>query len=332
MERFNMWHEKGTATTRSGCRLAGNCLLVASSLLAFVQGPNIARAADLQTDASKVMLQSGDRPIAVYQYAFDSHAQHPAKPFVASLCSPGGVHVLRDSPSDHKHHHGLMFAVAVDGVDFWSENPTCGKELDRSQGKLQVEARHAPERVTIGPQSIDWTAPSGKALLRETRRICVRQAPDAKATLVTWQTQLAPAGTQAVKLTGATYFGLGMRFVQSMDTGGRFVNADGKTGVSETNNARSAWCAYSASAEGKPVTVAMFDAPSNVRHPATWFTMDQGFAYLAATLDLSRQPLAIEPGKPLELCYHVAVWDGTVDAADVAALYRQAVAAGKDGK
>jgi hypothetical protein len=128
-----------------------------------------------------------------------------------------------------------------------------------------------------------------------------------------------------VTLTGSTYFGLGMRFVVSMDKGGQFVNADGKTGVSGTNNARSAWCAYSASADGKPVTVAMFDSPGNPRHPATWFTMDQGFAYLSATLDLSRQPLTIEPGKPLKLRYHVAVWDGKVDAAKIAAVYGDVV-------
>jgi hypothetical protein len=153
------------------------------------------------------------------------------------------------------------------------------------------------------------------------------------ATLVTWQAQLETAGKDSVRLTGSTYFGLGMRFVRSMDVGGQFVNADGKTGVSGTNAARSAWCAYSALADGKPVTVAMFDAPANPRHPATWFTMDQGFAYLAATLDLSRQPLVIEPGKPLKLCYRVAVWDGKTEAAKIAALGdRLAAAADEEGK
>jgi hypothetical protein len=107
-----------------------------------------------------------------------------------------------------------------------------------------------------------------------------------------------------------------MRFVASMDKEGTLFNADGKTGVAGTNNVRSAWCAYSAAAEGKPVTVAMISAASNPR-PATWFTMDQGFAYVSATLNLNKEPLVIEAGKPLALRYAVAAWDGKADAAAV---------------
>ena len=43
------------------------------------------------------------------------------KPYADQLFSPAGVQVLRDSPLDHKHHHGLMYALAVDGVNFWEE-------------------------------------------------------------------------------------------------------------------------------------------------------------------------------------------------------------------
>jgi hypothetical protein len=116
-----------------------------------------------------------------------------------------------------------------------------------------------------------------------------------------------------------------VRFVQSMDKGGSFLNADGKTGVKETNAARSAWCAYSASAEGKPVTVTMFDFAANPRHPATWFTMDQGFAYMAATLNLSKEPLKIDAGKPLTLRYAVAVFDGKVEKPAIDAMYERLV-------
>ncbi len=74
-----------------------------------------------------------------------------------------------------------------------------------------------------------------------------------------------------------------------MDRGGRFVNADGKSGVDGTNDARSAWCAYTAEADGKPVTAAMFDHPANLRHPATWYTMNKPFVYISGTLNLSKR-------------------------------------------
>jgi hypothetical protein len=269
-------------------------------------------------DPASVTVKSGERSVAVYRYV-----ENPAKPYVAVLCSPSGVNVLRDSPADHKHHHGLMFAVAADGVDFWSENDKCGRQLNRSRDMTETPGQDGA--LVVGPQQIDWVGPgNGKLVLHETRRISVHPGTTQSApTLLTWDTELQTPAGDPVTLTGSTYFGLGMRFVVSMDKGGQFVNADGKTGVSGTNNARSAWCAYSASADGKPVTVAMFDSPGNPRHPATWFTMDQGFAYLSATLDLSRQPLTIEPGKPLKLRYHVAVWDGKADAVKIAAVYSE---------
>jgi len=275
----------------------------------------------VQTDGSSVTFKSGEQPLMVYRYV-----ENPAKPYISMLYSPGGVNVLRDSPADHKHHHGLMFAVAVDGVDFWSENAKCGRQVNRSKDAAKLVAQQGAT-FAFGPQQIDWLAPgSDKLVLRETRAVSVwsRQSnATLNSTYVTWQTRLEPPpGKDSVTLTGSTYFGLGMRFVPSMDKGGHFVNADGKTGMAGTNNVRSAWCAYSASADGKPVTVAMFDSPANPRHPATWFTLDSGFAYLSATLDLSRQPLAIAAGKPLELNYRVAVWDGKVDPATIAAFYR----------
>ena len=71
------------------------------------------------------------------------------------------------------------------------------------------------------------------------------------------------------------------------------------------------------------VTVALFDHPSNVRHPARMFTMTAPFAYLAATLNLWKETLKLEPGTTLKLVYGVAVWDGNVEPAQVEALYRR---------
>ena len=312
---------KGPPMVRLAHRFVWCGVLAISGLAAAVaQG-----AEGVQADGSCITFKSGAQPLMVYQYA-----ENPAKPYISMLYSPSGVNILRDSPADHKHHHGLMFAVAVDGVDFWSENAKCGRQVNRSKDAAKLVAQKG-ETFAFGPQQIDWVVPgSDKLVLRESRIVTVRRAKQSNATLVTWQTRLEPPpGKDSVMLTGATYFGLGMRFVVSMDKGGHFVNADGKTGVAGTNNVRSAWCAYSASADGKPVTVAMFDSPANPRHPATWFTLDTPFAYLSATLDLSRQPLAIASGKPLELRYRVGVWDGNVDAPTIAAFYREI--AGADG-
>lgn len=40
----------------------------------------------------------------------------PNKPYIARLFAPGepSVSLLDDSPADHFHHHGLMFALSVE--------------------------------------------------------------------------------------------------------------------------------------------------------------------------------------------------------------------------
>ena len=265
-----------------------------------------------------VLVQSGDRVLLEYQAA-----ANPRKPYVKQWATPSGVNVLRDSPLDHKHHHGLMFAVAVDGVDFWSETAACGRQLGRPSGKVNVLSPQGAAWAAFS-QAIDWKDARGeKTLLEEKRTIQVDPRPDATASLITWSCRLAaPPGKDVVTLSGSPYFGLGMRFLVSMDTGGQFSNAEGKTGVKGTNAARSRWCAYTANADGKPVTVAMFDDRANPRHPATWFTMEK-FAYVSATLNLKQQALRVESGKPLELRYGVALWDGKVEKARIDQLYQR---------
>jgi hypothetical protein len=173
---------------------------------------------------------------------------------------------------------------------------------------------------------IAWVGPEGGQMLaREDRKITTYVRRGLGASLLTWQTKLQPPeGKSSIKLAGSHYFGLGMRFVQSMDGADDFFTPEGKaageTVRSNERLVRGKWCAYAAEADGKPVTVAMFDSPANVR-PAWWFIMAKPFAYMSATLNLHREPLVVEAGKPLTLTYGVAVWDGKVKADEIEKLY-----------
>ena len=165
-----------------------------------------------------------------------------------------------------------------------------------------------------------WTGPEkGSTQLDETRTIITYKEPG--VTLLSWQSSLHGLdGKPAPNFHGTNYNGLGMRFPESMDKGGTFFNADGGTAVAGTNVTKSNWCAYSANADGKPVTVAMFDHPSNERHPATWYTMETPFAYLSATLALDKEPLQ---KLDLVLTYGVAAWDGRVSKEKIEETYQR---------
>ena len=273
-------------------------------------------------DGSIVSVSHGDRPVLEYQ-----SAPNPLKPYVIKLYSPSGVQVLRDAPHDHLHHHGLMYAIAVDGVDFWAENAEVkpGKQAPRRTESDRIEITASDEGAVLA-QSIDWIHPSGTVLLREMRRITVDGASKQNTTRLVWRSRLEPpAGADAVQLAGSPYFGLGMRFVESMDTGGEFFNsarAEGTVLDGTLRHVPADWCAYAASVDGKPVTVAMFGHPANIRRPTTWFTMTRPFAYLSATLVRDDAPLTLTAGEKLEITYVVAIWDGPANADAVGRLYQ----------
>lgn len=284
---------------------------------AFAQNPlRITRGADT------LSICEGDRVLACYRYD-----NVPFKPCVQQLFSPQGVNILRDSPADHKHHHALMFAVAVDGLNFWEEQKEPGSEVHRSFSDVKIgDSNDAPRnRFT---EQLDWINPRSKELLlKEDRTIKIQRIRGVDVTLLSWQSSLSvPPGKDSVVLSGSHYFGLGMRFVESMDKDGQFRNSEGKTGEIVRGDERltpANWCAYSAEANGKLVTVAMFGHPQNVRGPTSWFTMTKPFAYLSATMNLHKQPLKVASDKPLVLRYAVALWDGAVPDEQIDRVYRQ---------
>lgn len=249
----------------------------------------------------------------------------PFKPCVHELFSPDGVNVLRDAPADHLHHHALMYAVAADGINFWEEQQAPGRQSHRSFANIRIDKQGDIPGACFSEQ-LDWINPRNQELmLKELRTIKVCQPEDFKVTLLSWQSRLTvPSGKESVTLSGSHYFGLGMRFVESMDTGGQFRNSEGRTGEivrGDERITRADWCAYTAKANGKVVTVAMFGHPDNLRHPTHWFTMSKPFAYLSATLNLYREPLKVLSGKPLALRYAVAVWDNQIKEEQIEKVY-----------
>lgn len=295
--------------TRQSRFTCGAALLLAALTPVFAAG-------QAEPEPRELALGGPNRPpVAVYRWA-----GVPFKPYVRELTTPSGTNVIRDAPADHLHHHGLMFAVTVDGVNFWEEAASSGVQRHPDPPRL-VEVGTVLETLTA---PVEWVYPADdKHLLNEERMLQSYQHGDLGANLLTWQSRLSlPEGKAEATLTGTAYHGLGLRFVEDMDDGGRWFNADGGTGIEGTNNATSAWTAYTAMAGGKWVTVALFSHPDNPR-PARWFSMEDPFAYLSVTLNLDREPLVLTAEQPLLLRYGVAVWDGAVRPKRVEDLYKR---------
>jgi hypothetical protein len=312
--------------------MSGSRVTVAVGILLAILMPSLpAGAQQIVIDANSLAVREGNATLLRYR-----HSEVPFKPCVQEIFTPGGINVLLDAPPDHLHHHALMFACAVNNVDFWGEavGPVDG-HFERLPGKQQhlgfddiAVTGPAGRRWSRYGESLWWVSqPNNEPLLLEQRTITAGRIVGSKVTFLTWESTLStPREKDSVVLSGSHYHGLGLRFIRSMDATGEFRNPDNDPGVifrGEERLTRSRWCAYTAQAGGKMATVAMFDHPGNPRRPATWFTMAKPFAYMSATLRLHEEPLKLVSGKPLTLRYGVALWDGRPENAQIEELYSQ---------
>jgi len=281
--------------------------VVATPAMSFAEGP-----VRIAIEENVLSIDKGSSPLLRYAYR-----NVPYKPCVQELFTPDGINILRDSPADHKHHHALMYAVSVDGLNFWEERREPGRQKHIRFSNVAIGTKSRTPHGCF-TEKLDWTNPkTEELLLEESRTIQVCRSEDDESTLLSWQSEFSvPEGKKSVTLSGSHYFGLGMRFVQSMDRDARFRNSTGEAGKvvrGDERLTRAKWCAISGQANGKPVTIAMFCHPDNLRHPTHWFTMSKPFAYLSATMNLHREPLKINADEPLVLRYGVAVWDGQIE-------------------
>ena len=171
-------------------------------------------------------------------------------------------------------------------------------------------------------QRLRWLATDGTALLDESRRVRVRatgKGADAVHWL-DWESALTPAaGRDKVRLSGAHYFGLGMRFLPAWANQGEFIWSDAATppAVGGEKVTPGDWCAVRCAIEGRPVTVLMLAHAANPR-PGEWFTMSKPFCYLSATLNLKNEPFSLAKGQSWTLRYSLAVLSTPADHARLA--------------
>jgi hypothetical protein len=290
------------------------CFLVLFPAAAFVSASENTN----NSPSTLSVLQKDGKPLARYTYT-----AVPFKPYIDELRTPSGKNILRDAPHDHLHHHALMYAIRVGGHNFWEEaDPNAGKQIT---AQINVADKRTVE------SNLDWNVPESKTLVKEVRKISLVPLTE-NITLLDWQSTLKAVNDTVLGDEGhGHYHGLGVRFVQEMDKDGRFFNSTGKNdgeivrGDERLTPCR--WMAYAAKLEGKPVTVALFDHPSNTI-PMTVFTMgDAGgiFAYMSATTHFYHKPMALKAGQTFSVKYRIAVWDGEVSPETVETKYREFV-------
>jgi hypothetical protein len=269
------------------------------------------------------------------------------KPYLHPLRAESGTVVTRAYPmdenvpgeaKDHPHHRGLWFTHGdVNGFDFWANEPS---QKSPKKGRIvmrKISSKSGREQGQINGV-FEWQDPSGKPLLTETRRMTFHADP--KLRIVDLDISLkalkdnvifgdTKEGTFAIRLAG----GLEephKRALPDPPRTGKMVSAEGGEGEQNVWGKRSPWVDYYGKLGDETLGVAIFDHPSNPKHPTYWHSRSYGL--FAANIfgehdfhaDKSRNgSVTVAPGKTLRFQYRVVIHPGDTQSAGIAQLYKE---------
>jgi hypothetical protein len=286
--------------------------LMAASLLSIQAKDKLTLA--LHDDRGEIEIRYGDKPLIVY-----ASATNQFKPYVRELYTLSGENVLRDAPADHLHHHGLMYAIRVNGVNFWEERDAPGVERPvnlLSHGVSKSKTGLPQAKFT---QLIHWLAHTnrnvvdarGAALLIEQRTLTLTVDSKNGGVVLQWDATFEVGQSGNVTLQGTDYNGLGLRLQQSFDRVAVFQNSEKLPydGRDTRNNLPARWTSVTGKTGNGEVTVALFGKSSNRGGDTSFFTLLEPFAYLSATQALNKTPLDYAAGETFRLSYLVTVYN-----------------------
>ncbi len=255
------------------------------------------------------------------------------RPFVHPLRTMAGHVLTRDAPDDHPWHHGCWFTVKfVDGDNFWEEMAPYG--VLRHDGPPTVEPGvDGDGRVTLRG-ALRWIRPDRETVAIHERRSLTHVPIDAATYAIDLSTVLVPTADAVLDRTPFTtwggYGGLTLRGPGDWhDT--RLLLADGRD-VDRMLGEPATWCALAgiigADHAEAPAGLAMFDAPTNRRHPVPWYGStradtygDDGWSNFFNAAFLFHEPMRVAAGEELRIDHRVVVHDGDWDHAGIDALY-----------
>lgn len=254
--------------------------------------------------------------ISVDGQPFTSYLWPPklAKPVLYPLRTAKGTIITRGYPlaprpgerADHPHHTGMWLNYEnVNGIDFWNNSEAIKSQDAPKMGTIQhltiLSAKGGTDQGELEVEA-EWLTYDKKVLLKERTRYVFRGGPDWRSVdrITTLQAQ-----SKKVVFADAKDGMLGLRVVRALEAPSDkpevFTDASGRaTTVAKLDNAgvngvyltsegkqgeaawgtRGRWCNLSGKVGEEPVTISIFDHPSNPGFPTYWHA--RGYGLFAA--------------------------------------------------
>lgn len=285
------------------------------------------------------------------------HFTNTRRPYLYPIIGPTGGAMTRHWPlendlpgeaQDHPHHKGLWYGHRnVNGVEFWGDilqpsetggqmihdgflEITCGKQ----QGSLRAKNKWVVDKT-------------GEVVCTDERTL--RFIKDPSGPMIDFDITIK-AGAKDVVFGDDKDGVMSIRVPESMRVelprpkgakvtpkgDGHIVTSEGKQDGAAWGT-RANWCDYYGPDEGKTAGVAIFDHPSNPRHPTWWHVRTYGLfsanpfgqAMFEKLPEKNAGDFTIPAGQSTTFRYRFYFHPGDTDAAKVAAHYAAYVSAAK---
>ncbi len=285
--------------------------------------------------ADTVRVEVGGKLFTEYHY------KDADRPYFYPVIGPTGVNVTRHWPmktgvpgseneqQDHKHHRSLWFTHGdVNGHDFWTE----GKGPKIVQTALAT--RSGREKGVIETES-KWLSKDGKTVCTDRRRHVIYDTSEWKPECRMMDFEITIRASHGKVVLGDTKEGsMAMRVAPTMRVKGKvakghIVNSEGVRDKKAWGK-RAKWCDYYGPVEGQVVGIAIFDHPSNPRHPTWWHARDYGLgcANPFGISHFEKKPrgtgdLEIAAGESVTFRYRVYIHRGDEKEGEVEKRYRE---------
>lgn len=300
-------------------------------------------ALPIQAQAGEVKITKQDGKAVVTidgqlftEYVFEGHA----KPILYPVIGPHGIPMTRNYPmkegvdneaNDHPHQKSIWYTHDnVNGVQFWMEYPS---KDGPKPGKI-IQADMQIQGSTIQTKN-NWTAPDGKVVCTDTR-VLTFGTTDVGRYIDFNITFHASNGDVTFGDTKEGSMGIRtnplLRLQSDPKRGnhtakGKAVNSEGIEGT-EIWGKRAKWVDYWAPIEGHTVGIAIFDHPSNPRHPTWWHARQYGLvaANPFGIHDFEKKPegtgdMKIKSGDSVTFRYRFLFHEGDAEQADIKQQY-----------
>jgi len=307
----------------------GSVLFTSASLTA---GENGQGAVSLEQEADRVNVYIGG---ALYTSII--HKGYD-RPILYPIIGPHGVSMTRDFPMhkdnpldqhDHPHHTSLYFAHGrVNDIDFWHKDKIVTTKINHAVVKDNVAVIELENR---------WPDNAGGDLLRDVTTIKCYAKADKR--FIEYQIQLKAHGQEVV--LGDTKEGTmairmhpylrvsGKKMVDGqLVARGHALNSQGDKDK-DLWGKKAQWVDYWAPFGDKTVGVAIFDHPSNLRHPTTWHARDYGLVTanpfgLHAYLKMPKASgnMTLKAGETMTLRYLFVFHEGDAKQAQIKETYK----------